>query len=204
MEHYTLQQDEVVLYHGTVILWPNDKKPKASLLKKTESELILTNFNFVFINKTKRFLGQDVEVEIYKTEEVKFYKDSPHIIRNKNKAEIYFTTTEKFIEFASGKETKNFINTAMRLVSGKSKFVRAVKKVQSEIQETNKELDIDIAKIAGKAAQVAADVVIEASGAKTASKTTKFFGIIAKTITHKKEKTSTPLLAESEESQENE
>ena len=201
MEHYTLQQDEVILYHGTVILLPNDKKPKAAQLKKMESELILTNFNFVFINKTKRFLGQDVEVEIYKTEEVKFYKDNPHIIRNKNKAEIYFTNTEKFIEFPDGKETKNFINTAMRLVSGKSKFVRAVKKVQNEIQETNKELDIDIAKIAGKAAQVAADVVIEASGAKTASKTTKFFGIIAKTITHKKEKTSTPLLAEREENE---
>ena len=198
MEHYILQKDEVVLYHGSVILLPNDKKPKASQLKKTESELILTNLNFVFINKTKRFLGKDVEVEIYKTDEVKFYKDNPHIIRNKNKIEIYFTSTEKFIEFTSAKETKNFINTAMRLVSGKSKFVRAVKKVQSEIQETNKELDIDIAKIAGKAAQVAADVVIEASGANTASKTTKFFGIIAKTITNKKEK-NTPLLTESEE-----
>lgn len=200
MEHYTLQKDEVVLYHGTVILLPNDKKPKASQLKKTESELILTNLNFVFINKTKRFLGKDVEVEIYKTNEVKFYKDNPHIIRNKNKVEIYFTTTEKFIEFVNGKETKNFINAAMRLVSGKSKFVRAVKKVQSEIKETNKELDIDIAKIAGKAVQVAADVVIEASGANTASKTTKFFGIIAKTITNKKEKNA-PLLTECEENE---
>lgn len=198
MEHYTLQKDEVVLYHGSVILLPNDKKPKASQLKKTESELILTNLNFVFINKTKRFLGKDVEVEIYKTDEVKFYKNNPHIIRNQNKIEIYFTSTEKFIEFTGAKETKSFINTAMRLVSGKSKFVRAVKKVQSEIQETNKELDIDIAKIAGKVAQVTADVVIEASGANTASKTTKFFGILAKTITNKKEK-NTPLLTETEE-----
>lgn len=198
MEHYILQKDEVVLYHGSVILLPNDKKPKASQLKKTESKLILTNLNFVFINKTKRFLGKDVDVEIYKTDEVKFYKNNPHIIRNQNKVEIYFTSTEKFIEFTNAKETKSFINTAMRLVSGKSKFVRAVKKVQSEIQETNKELDIDIAKIAGKAAQVAADVVIEASGANTASKTTKFFGIIAKTITNKKDK-NTPLLTETEE-----
>lgn len=201
MEHYTLQKDEVVLYHGIVTLLPNDKMPKASQLKKTESELILTNLNFVFVNKTKRFFAKDVEVEIYKAEEVKFYKDNPHIIRNKSKVEIYFTATEKFIEFPNGKEAKNFINTAMRLVSGKSKFVRAVKKVQAEIQETNKELDINIAKIAGKAAQVAADVVIEASGAKTASKSTKFFGIIAKTITNKKEKNSTPLLTEDQENE---
>ena len=201
MEHYTLQKDEVILYHGTVILLPNDKKPKASQLKKTENELILTNFNFVFINKTKRLLGKDVEVEIYKTNEVKFYKDNPYMIRKKNKLEIYFTATEKFVEFSSEKEAKNFINTAMRLVSGKSKFVRTVKKVQNEIQETNKELDIDIVKIAGKAAQVAAEVAIEASGVKTASKTTKFFGIIAKTITNKKDKAPTPLLTESEETE---
>ena len=201
MEHYNLEKDEVILYHGTITLLSNNKKPKATQLKKTESELILTNLNFVFINKTKRFLGQDIEVEIYKTEEVKFYKDNPHIIRNKNKAELYFTANEKFIEFASEKETKKFIDTAMRLVSGKSKFVRTVKKVQSEIQETNKELDINIGEIAGKVAQVAADVVIEASGAKNAKRTTKFFGIIAKTITNKKEKSPTPLLTESEENE---
>ena len=172
MEHYQLQTDEVVLFHA-----------QASLVKggkKTETEVILTNLYFVFINKTKRFLKKaEIDTERYGAQSVKRYNNVPHIIRKGKKAEVYFPTTEKFIEFATGKEASTFANTALRLVSGQSKFVRAVKKVQKEVRETDDALGTDIVGTTKKAAGLVAEVAVGVGGMKEAGKKMKLFGTVA-------------------------
>ena len=42
------------------------------------------------------------------------------------------------------------MDTALKLISGGSKFVRTVKKIKNEIEETNEKLDINIQQIAKK------------------------------------------------------
>ena len=161
MENYELIKDEVVLWHGDVVLLPGGKAVKESALKKVQTELILTNFNFVFITKTKRvFQKAEMEREIYATGDVKYYKDSPYILKKGNIVEIYFEGAEKFIEFADKKQARIFGDTALRLVSGHSKFVRGVKKAQKEIKETEEALDVDITGIAKTAVGVATEMAI--------------------------------------------
>ena len=197
MEHYTLQEDEVILYHGIVSLLPDGKKQKTSQNKKTEVESILTNLNFVFITKVKQLLKKEmVNVETYSISEVKFYRDNPHIIKKGKVVELYLKSCEKFIEFPNTKETKTFSDTALRLVSGKSKFVRSVKNAQKEIQETNEALNIDIVDIASKAGTIAANVAIEASGAKNATRATKLLGMIARAT---KKEPKQPLITDEHE-----
>ena len=195
MEHYELQQDEVILYHTNIMFSSSTPKKKDNSTPKFPTEFLLTNFNFVFITRTKRLLAKEkVSVETYSIENVKFYQGRPHIIKKGKKAEIYFLDTEKFIEFENKKEATLFTDTALRLISGQSKFVRAVKKVQKEIQETGDQLDIDINGIAQTAFDVTAAVAITASGLEGASKKTKLLGAIAQTLKDKKQKNVTPLL----------
>ena len=195
MEHYELRQDEVILYHTNIMFSSSTPKKKDNSTPKFPTEFLLTNFNFVFITRTKRLLAKEkVTVETYSIENVKFYQERPHIIKKGKKAEIYFLDTEKFIEFENKKEATLFTDTALRLISGQSKFVRAVKKVQKEIQETGDQLDIDINGIAQTAFDVTAAVAITASGLEGASKKTKLLGAIAQTLKDKKQKNVTPLL----------
>ena len=171
MEHYQLQADEVVLFHA-----------QASLLKggkKTETEVFLTNLYFVFINKTKRFLKKsEVDTERYDAQSVKRYKEVPHIIRKGKTVEVYFTQTEKFIEFATRKDAVAFADKALRLVSGQSKFVRAVKKTQKEINETDEALGTDIVGTTKKVAGIAAEVAVGVGGIAGAGKKAKVIGVI--------------------------
>lgn len=163
MENYELIKDEVILWHGEVSLLPSGKAVKESALKKVQTELILTNFNFVFITKTKRvFQKVEVEREIYATGDVKYYKESPYILKKGKVVEVYFEGAERFIEFSDKKQARVFGDTALRLVSGHSKFVRAVKKTQKEIKETEEALDVDITGIAKTALGVATEVAIGA------------------------------------------
>lgn len=81
----------------------------------------------------------------------------------------------------------------MRLLSGNSKLVRAVKKVKKEINETEEALDVDIT----GAAKVVADVALEVAGATTGGKQAGKFskGIAALTTAIKKKKEEKKLLA---------
>lgn len=168
MENYELTADEVVLYHGQVALLSDGKESKVSKMKKVETELVLTNLNFVFITKTKQVFKQEkVETEICSADTVKFYRDAPHILKKGTIVEVYFKGGEKFIEFPDKKQARVFGDTALRLVSGHSKFVRGVKKAQKEIKETEEALDVDITGIAKTAVGVATEVAI---GAPTAGK----------------------------------
>ena len=194
MEHYELQIDEVVLYHGDVILLLDGKKAKESTFKKVETELILTNHNFVFITKTKKILKKEsLDTEIFAKDTVKFYKESPHILKKGKKVEIYFKGGEKFIEFPDKKQAKLFGDTALRLVSGYSKFVRGVKKTQKEIKETGDALDVDITGVAKSAVGLATEMAIGAPMAgKGAVNKISLFAKIAKKRSDEKKALASP------------
>lgn len=187
MENYVLQKDEVVLYHGQVNVLPNGKKdPKQT---KKEIELILTNYNFVFTTKTKYLLKRDtLETKTFNVKSVKFYKKKPHIIRKKEIVELYFVEGERFIEFPNKKEAGIFSNTALRLVSGNSKLVRAIKQMQQEVAETNEALGIDIVGAAKGALELSADVVTAVAQTPLAGSKTKTLAVIANVFKSKKEK----------------
>ena len=194
MEHYTLEENEVVLYRGNVNIltsWGNQKNSK---FKKVEYYLTLTNLNFVFMEKKKQLLKKEViEKELYAVDSVKFYNNNPHIIRKDAIVEIYFKEKDKIIEFESKKEARIFADTALRLVSGKSKFVRAVQKVQKEVSDTNEALGIDVVGGAQAIASIATDIAIEVSEQAWANKKMKCVGLVAKVLKGKRENKATLL-----------
>ena len=189
MDNYELIKDEVVLWHGEVALLPSGKVVKESSFKKVQTELILTNFNFVFITKTKRvFQKVETEREIYATGDVKYYRDSPYILKKGNIVEVYFDSAEKFVEFSDKKQARIFGDTALRLVSGHSKFVRGVKKAQKEIKETEDALDVDITGMAKTAVGVATEMAIglPTAGKGASNKLSLFAKILKKKSDEKK------------------
>lgn len=183
MDYYTLRNDEVGLYHGPISMVSSGKGGRSN---NSQYEILLTNLNFVFIKKTKQlFKKEQVDVEIYDINTIKEYRDRPHIIQKKAVVELYFLSTEKFIEFPNKKEARIFCDHALRVTSGKSKLVRGVKKVQRDIAETNEALDIDVVDIAVKTAKLAIGVAADVGSYEDAGKKVKFVGRIAKAITGK-------------------
>ena len=158
MENYQLQNNEVPLYRGKIILLPVSKKEKPY-----EAELVLSNLNFIFAMEVKQVFRKISQTEVYDLKSVKFYNDLPHIIKKGDLVELYLLSCEKFIKFPNKKEATTFHDAVMRLLSGNSKFVRAVKKVKKEINETEEALDVDIT----GAAKVVADVALDVAGTVT-------------------------------------
>lgn len=197
MEHYKLKEDEVILYHGAAEILPDSKMPTPARSKKTETEVVLTNTNFVFITTEKHLLRKDtVMTEVFPISDVKSYKESPYIVQKGKIVEIYFSENEKFIKFEKGNNAGKFADTAMRLISGKSKFVRAVRKTQNEIKETNEKLNIDIVGGVKAAAGVAAEVAIAASGGKNAKTITKIAGLAVQKWRDRSKNSKKPSLPE--------
>ena len=190
MQNYGLKSDETVLYRGNVELLTEGKKnPKA---KKTTSELLLTNYNIVVTSTTKKMWSEVVENVEHRVSDIKVYKDSSQVIRKKNSVEIYLTSGELFLEFPNEKEAKDFTAKALRLASGNSQFVRAVKKVKNEIKETNEALDIDVVEIAKTVATVTGNVVMEVGKTSPVGSVASKAGVIVKALFggNKKEKNS--------------
>lgn len=188
MKNYSLSKDEVVLYHGKVELLSDGKESKR-MKKGVETEMFLTNFNFVFITTIKRILKkEEVATEVYSVSSVKFYREEPHIVAKKKTAEVYFENAEKFIKFEKKKELSAFVSAALRLVSGKSKLVRVVKRVQKNVKETDDELNIDIVGGVKTVASVTTTVVEACSVARDAKKGTKIAGMFIRSWKNRKEK----------------
>ena len=173
MENYILRDDETVLFKSKVEMQITSKK-------KIEVELLLTNLNFVFI-RDKKLFAKKVENEVYDVKSVKKYDATYQIIRKNKKVEIYMIGVEKFLEFSTQKEAKEFTDVALKLVSGYSKFVRGVKKAQKSVKETEDALDIDIKETTKKAVAFAGEVAI-VMGENSKSPKIKLFGNIAKGI----------------------
>lgn len=179
MENYILRDDETVLLSSRVKMQTTNKK-------NVEVELLLTNLNFVFI-KDKKFFSKKAEKEVYDIKSVKTYDSTYQIIRNNKKVQIYMIGVEKFIEFSSQKEAKEFTDIALKIASGYSKLVRGVKKAQKTVKETEEALNIDIKETTKKAVAFAGEVAI-AMGETSKSPKIKLFGDIAKGIKKVNEK----------------
>lgn len=99
MEHYNLDEDEVVLYKGDVVF-----------KEKTQStQIVLTNKNLVFINVAKKLFAHDeIETQIYPVNEIKMYEGVPQVKAQSNEVEIYLKTKELEFGFQSKNEVYKF------------------------------------------------------------------------------------------------
>ena len=124
MTHYTLQPNESVLYQGNV-----------SLEKRNgTAELILTNLNLVFVITIKKFLAKSqIEVEAYPVEEIKIYNNAPQIKQKNSRVEIFLSCGEFVANFDSMFEAGKFVNSALRLLTGKSLAERSADKVKGAV-----------------------------------------------------------------------
>lgn len=134
MENYQLKENEVVLYKGNIIL------------NKNIWQLILTNLNLVFIDKSNE--GQS-NAEIYSVNEIKVYENNPQIKTRGNIVEIYLLSTEKEFEFNKKSEMHKFLDNANKLLTGKSKFQRGVEKIKEGIDIIDNTFNVNSLQIAG-------------------------------------------------------
>ena len=170
MKNYELKKDEVILFRGMVSSMSNWREEK----KKSgfNTELILTNFNIVLLTEVKKMFSLILDKRIYKVEDIKTYDEAVQIIRRKNSVDLYLLDGELFLNFEKEKSAKEFCDKATKLRSGYSKFVRAVKKTQKVVKETNEALDIDVVEIAKEAVEFTCEAVAE-----TAKNRNPFVGV---------------------------
>ena len=192
MENYILQENETILFRGTVVLMPNGKEPK----NQAEHDVLLTNLNIVFISKIKKLFKTVSQVASYSVNDVKIYDETVQIIRRKTIVDIYLKQGEIFAKFKKEKYAKEFCDKALKLISGYSKFVRSVKKTQKVINETNEALDIDVVEIAKTAAVFTCEATTNVADLSVAGKTTKIAGKIADTILGKKQKKEAKMITD--------
>ena len=134
MENYNLKEDEVVLYKGYGHIANS----------KDSTQIILTNYNFVFITTQKKLLRHDdIIVETFAKEDVKWYEDKPHIKTNGKTVEMYFKTCEKDFVFSSKSELHKFTSQAIKLTTGKSTAQRTLEKAKNTIDMIDNSLGID-------------------------------------------------------------
>lgn len=134
MENYDLEENEVVLYKGKV-LFPNTKGT---------TEIILTNINFVLITKQKKiFAKEQVVVDTYAVNEIKYYNNQPQVIKKGNLIELYFLDDEIEFEFEARNEARKFVNATLNLLTNKTAFERNAEKVKNTISVIDNTLGID-------------------------------------------------------------
>ena len=179
MENYQLKEDEVILYRGEVELLPNWKHEKKTAFTSTSAELILTNHNIVLNSLIKKVFQKIVTTDVYAVSTIKIYQEVPQVLQKGAYVEVYLMGKELFLNFPNKKEGTNFVNSALRLLTGFSKLVRGVKKTQKAIKETEDALDVDITGTARTIAGVATDVAISVSAAGKAKKGMQALGFIA-------------------------
>jgi hypothetical protein len=124
MINYALQQNETILYQGNV-----------SLEKRTGTvEIILTNLNLVLIITTRKFLSKSqIDVETYPIEDIKIYNNVPQIKQKNACVEIFLTCGEIVANFDSMFEASKFVNSALRLITGKTMAERGADKFKGAV-----------------------------------------------------------------------
>ena len=198
MKEYTLKDDETILFRGNAILMPNGKRIETN---KEKCDILLTNLNIVLIEKVKKIFRTVNQANIYSVSDVKIYDETIQIIRRKAIVDIYLKTGELFLDFEKEKEAKEFCDKALKLISGNSKFVRAVKKTQKAIQETNEALGIDMVEMAKNTAVFACEVAV-AFETPNVGKKVGVASKVAKIFLGKSNKEETKMLSEVEEEKE--
>ena len=140
MENFVLQPNESVLYKGE----GRFANKNGSLLSTQKLEIILTNLNLVFIEKTKKvFSKEQVVVEVHPIGEIKIYNGIPQIKQKNTAAEIYFINEEKLVIFYSKHELHKFVNVVNRLLTGKSMAVRGADKVKNVVNLVDDTLGVN-------------------------------------------------------------
>lgn len=124
MEHYQLQEQEVVLYKGEA----------RCVERRCQAEVLFTNLAVVLIlKKRKLFAKAEISVETYPTDGIKFYKDKPQVIRKGITVEIYTKNGEVTLEFFGSREAKRFENAALEYLTDKGVLQRGLEKVKGTI-----------------------------------------------------------------------
>ena len=134
MEHYSLQADEAVLYKGAVTC-----KGAGNNI-----EFILTNLFLVFVIKTKKiFSKEEIKVEKYSVDDIKFYNDEPQIKQQGANVEIYLLNGEETVTFLSKNEANKFVSALLELLTGKTKLQRTADKAKSTVDAVDNTFGID-------------------------------------------------------------
>lgn len=141
MDNYELKEDEVVLYKGNVTILGEQEK----------TQLLFTNLNIVFISKVKNIFSGDEKffVDVFPTQDVKFYNNAPQIKVENSTVELYLKSGEKFFNFDKKSELHKFENTVLNFFSGKTTAERNAQKIKSGIGLVNDTLNIDVVKMVG-------------------------------------------------------
>lgn len=128
MEHYQLQEDEVVLFKGVA-------KCKE---RRCKADVLLTNVALVLVLKKKKWFNPlakaEISVETHPTDGIKVYKEKPQVIRKGLIVEIYAKSGEVTLQFAEGKDAKGFENAALEYLTDKGLLKRRLEKVKSTIE----------------------------------------------------------------------
>lgn len=143
MDNYNLQPNEVIVFKGNCQLSKTDEKILNSMIDNSSIDLILTNLNLVFINKSKKMFSKEkIDVEIYPTSEIKIYNDAPQINQKNNIVEIFFSDSEKSIVFTTSHEARKFVGKALELLTGKNLSNRVSDKIKGSINLVDDTLGI--------------------------------------------------------------
>ena len=194
MANYHLNSSEVVLLKNNAILVQDEINKKS----KTKIELLLTNENFILVNKSKKkFNSETQDLIIIPFENIKVYNEMPYILKKDEIVELYTINGEYLLQFEDKNQAKEFFNKAMRVVSGLSKFVRCVKRVIKEFKEADSELEIvDTTK---KTLGFVADVAIEYADHPQKNKV-QLIGSVAKVFKKHNDKSNQQRISKKEES----
>jgi hypothetical protein len=128
MEHYMLAPEEVLLFRGDV----------TQSGEETETKLVLTNLHLNLLQE------DGVCVARHPVANIKIYKDVPQIISKNRRVEIFLTTGELLLEFKNRLDAIRFTDTAMELLTGKTKLARNAGKVRKALDDVNEAFGVDV------------------------------------------------------------
>ena len=128
MEHYALAPDEVLLFQGNV----------TQSGEAIETRLVLTNLYLTLIQE------DGVCVTKHPVVNIKIYKDIPQIISKNRRVDIFLTTGEISVEFKNWLDATRFVDTAMELLTGKTKLARNAGKVKKALDDVNEAFGVDV------------------------------------------------------------
>ena len=189
MEHYTLQEEEVVICKGTA---KTTEKPFSQV------EVLLTNWVFVFITKTKKLFGKEqVSVETYPIESVKQFKEQYQIKQTDCVVDCYFLDCVKSVEFNSKKEAHKFVAKAIEFLTGKHAFFRGIDKTKKFVGELEETLGVDAAEVASFVASKGTNAIVQkVLGKKKTVKTKETLQLPTGIVKRKETKELSPLSPE--------
>jgi hypothetical protein len=128
VEHYALASDEVLLFQGNV----------TQSGEGIETRLVLTNLHLALIQE------DGVCAAKHPAGNIKIYKDVPQIFSKNRRVEIFLTTGEISLEFKNRLDAIRFMDTAMELLTGKTKLARNAGKVKKALDDGNEAFGVDV------------------------------------------------------------